>query len=152
MLKRSVSKKGPGVVALPGLLKIKRVTNPATKARQGRNPATGEPMMIKAKPARTVVRAPAALSGRLSRTRSQVPCLLNPVQSSTDPSPSKRRWSQLPPCRQRVGNLRDGDLSRWRTRPVRNIIDRAVVVNPAVAARGSKPPPGGRSVRSPGAR
>jgi nucleoid DNA-binding protein len=57
LVKRSVSKKGPGVVALPGLLKIKRVTKPATKARQGRNPATGEPMTIKAKPARTVVRA-----------------------------------------------------------------------------------------------
>jgi nucleoid DNA-binding protein len=29
---------------------------PATKERMGRNPATGEPMMIKAKPARTIVR------------------------------------------------------------------------------------------------
>jgi nucleoid DNA-binding protein len=57
LIQRSVSKKGPGVFAFPGLLKIKRVTKPATKARQGRNPATGEPMMIKAKPARTVVRA-----------------------------------------------------------------------------------------------
>ena len=36
---------------------IKRVNKPATEARQGRNPATGEPMMIKAKPARTIVRA-----------------------------------------------------------------------------------------------
>ena len=57
LIKRDVGRKGPGVFALPGLLKIKRVTKPATKARQGRNPATGEPMMIKAKPARTVVRA-----------------------------------------------------------------------------------------------
>jgi nucleoid DNA-binding protein len=57
LIKRDVGKKGPGVFALPGLLKIKRVTRPATKARQGRNPATGEPMMIKAKPARTVVKA-----------------------------------------------------------------------------------------------
>jgi nucleoid DNA-binding protein len=57
LIQRSVSKKGPGVFALSGLFKIKRVTKPATKARQGRNPATGEPMMIKAKPARTVVRA-----------------------------------------------------------------------------------------------
>ena len=57
LIKRDVGKKGPGVFALPGLLKIKRVNKPATKARQGRNPATGEPMMIKAKPARTVVRA-----------------------------------------------------------------------------------------------
>jgi nucleoid DNA-binding protein len=57
LIRRDVGKKGPGVFALPGLLKIKRVTKPATKARQGRNPATGEPMMIKAKPARTIVRA-----------------------------------------------------------------------------------------------
>ena len=57
LIKRDVGKKGLGVFALPGLLKIKRVNKPATKARQGRNPATGEAMMIKAKPARTVVRA-----------------------------------------------------------------------------------------------
>src|SRR5260370_31479645 len=57
LIKHEVGKKGPGVVALPGLLKIKRVHKPATKPRQGRNPATGEPMMIKAKPARTVVKA-----------------------------------------------------------------------------------------------
>jgi nucleoid DNA-binding protein len=58
LIKKEVGKKGPGVVALPpGLVKIKRVFKPATKARQGRNPATGEPMMIKAKPARTVIKA-----------------------------------------------------------------------------------------------
>ena len=39
LIKRDVGKKGPGVFALPGLLKIKRVSKPATKARQGRNPA-----------------------------------------------------------------------------------------------------------------
>jgi nucleoid DNA-binding protein len=57
LIKKEVGKKGPGVFALPGLLKIKRVHKPATKERQGRNPATGEPMTIKAKPARTVVKA-----------------------------------------------------------------------------------------------
>jgi nucleoid DNA-binding protein len=57
MIKKDLSKKGPGVVTLPGLLKIKRVHKPATKARQGRNPQTGEAMTIKAKPARTVVKA-----------------------------------------------------------------------------------------------
>jgi nucleoid DNA-binding protein len=56
IIRREVGKKGPGVVTLPGLLKIKRVHKPATPARPGRNPATGEPMMIKAKPARTVVK------------------------------------------------------------------------------------------------
>lgn len=57
LIKHNVGKKGPGVFALPGLLKIKRVNKPATKERMGRNPATGEPMLIKAKPARTVIKA-----------------------------------------------------------------------------------------------
>lgn len=56
-INQEVGKKGPGIFTLPGLLKIKRVEKPATKARQGRNPQTGEPIMIKAKPKRTVVRA-----------------------------------------------------------------------------------------------
>lgn len=57
LIKKEIGKKGPGTFVVPGLLKIKRVHKPATKARQGRNPATGEPMTIKAKPARTVVKA-----------------------------------------------------------------------------------------------
>ena len=57
MIKKDLGKKGPGVVTLPGLLKIKRVHKPATKARQGRNPQTGEAIKIKAK---TVVRLRAA--------------------------------------------------------------------------------------------
>jgi nucleoid DNA-binding protein len=56
-IKDQLGKKGPGVVTFPGLLKIKRVRKPATKARQGRNPKTGEPMTIAAKPARTVAKA-----------------------------------------------------------------------------------------------
>ncbi len=39
------------VFKLPGLAKIAVRKKPATKARMGRNPATGEPMMFKAKPA-----------------------------------------------------------------------------------------------------
>lgn len=54
---QEIGKKGPGIFTLPGLLKIKRVEKPATKARQGRNPQTGEAIMIKAKPKRTVVKA-----------------------------------------------------------------------------------------------
>jgi nucleoid DNA-binding protein len=61
-IKGQLSKKGPGIFVLPGLLKIKRVEKPATKARPGKNPRTGEPMMIKAKPKRTVVK-PLALKG-----------------------------------------------------------------------------------------
>ena len=56
-IKQEIGKKGPGVFILPGLLKVKRVEKPATKARQGRNPQTGEIITIQAKPKRTVVKA-----------------------------------------------------------------------------------------------
>jgi nucleoid DNA-binding protein len=54
---RAQISKGPGVVNVAGLLKVKKVIKPATKERMGRNPQTGEPMLIKAKPKRTVVKA-----------------------------------------------------------------------------------------------
>jgi len=54
---RELGKKGPGVFVVPGLLKLKVVRRPATKAKQGVNPFTKEPMTIKAKPARNVVKA-----------------------------------------------------------------------------------------------
>lgn len=56
-IKQELGKKGPGIFNLVGLLKIKRVEKPATKERMGKNPATGEPMMFKAKPKRIVVKA-----------------------------------------------------------------------------------------------
>ena len=45
-----------GVVTLPGLAKMKVVKKPATKAREGINPFTGEKMTFKAKPASKKVR------------------------------------------------------------------------------------------------
>ncbi len=58
LIDREVGKKGPGLFTIPtGLIKIKRVMKPATKERMGRNPQTGEPVLIAAKPARTVVKA-----------------------------------------------------------------------------------------------
>ena len=45
-----------GVFTLPGLTKMKVVKKPATKARKGTNPFTGEEMMFKAKPASKKVR------------------------------------------------------------------------------------------------
>lgn len=48
--------KGCGIFNLPGLLKIYVHAKPATKARPGRNPATGEEIMISAKPASKVVK------------------------------------------------------------------------------------------------
>ena len=47
---------GAGQFTLPGLLKIKTLRKPATRARKGKNPFTGEEMRFKAKPARTVVK------------------------------------------------------------------------------------------------
>ena len=44
-------KRGPQQFKLPGIAKIAVRKKPATKARMGRNPATGEEMMFKAKPA-----------------------------------------------------------------------------------------------------
>lgn len=51
-----LSKKGPGEFNFNGLLKLRTVDKPATKARKGRNPFTGEEIMIKAKPASRKVR------------------------------------------------------------------------------------------------
>jgi hypothetical protein len=56
-IKKELGKKGTGVLALPGLVKMKRVTKPATKAGQRPNPfKPGEMMTVKARPARTDVK------------------------------------------------------------------------------------------------
>jgi DNA-binding protein HU-beta len=52
---KELKKKGAFVV--PGLAKFVVIKKPATKARKGTNPFTGEPMTFKAKPARKIVRA-----------------------------------------------------------------------------------------------
>jgi nucleoid DNA-binding protein len=59
MIKKDLGKRGPGTFTVPGLMKIKVVRKPATKARKGTNPFTGEEMMFKAKPARNVVKVQA---------------------------------------------------------------------------------------------
>ncbi len=56
LIKKDLGKRGPGVFSVPGLMKIKVVRKPATKARKGINPFTGEPTIFKAKPARNVVK------------------------------------------------------------------------------------------------
>jgi nucleoid DNA-binding protein len=56
LIKKDIGKRGPGVFTVPGLMKIKVVRKPATKARKGVNPFTKEEMMFKAKPARNVVK------------------------------------------------------------------------------------------------
>jgi nucleoid DNA-binding protein len=57
LIARDLGKKGPGQFVVPGLLKLKVVRKPATKAKQGVNPFTRAPMTIQAKPARNVVKA-----------------------------------------------------------------------------------------------
>jgi nucleoid DNA-binding protein len=49
--------KKSGVFVVPGFAKFVVIKKPATKAREGTNPFTGEKMMFKAKPARKIVRA-----------------------------------------------------------------------------------------------
>ncbi len=54
---RELGRKGPGQFTIPGLLKLRTVRKPATKARRGTNPFTGAEMTIKAKAARNAIRA-----------------------------------------------------------------------------------------------
>jgi DNA-binding protein HU-beta len=49
--------KKSGAFVVPGFAKFVVIKKPATKAREGTNPFTGEKMMFKAKPARKIVRA-----------------------------------------------------------------------------------------------
>ena len=51
-----LGKNGAGEFNFNGLMKLRAVKKPATPARKGRNPFTGEDIMIKAKPASRKVR------------------------------------------------------------------------------------------------
>jgi len=56
IIERHVKKRSPGKFILPGLIKVQVKRKPATKARKGINPFTGEKTTFKAKPARRVVK------------------------------------------------------------------------------------------------
>ena len=56
VIERHIKKRGAGKFTMPGLFKIVTIRKPATKARKGINPFTGEEAIFKAKPARTVVK------------------------------------------------------------------------------------------------
>jgi nucleoid DNA-binding protein len=56
LIQAHLSKKGPGEMNFAGLLKCRVIHKPATKARQGKNPFTGEMMTFSAKPARNVIK------------------------------------------------------------------------------------------------
>lgn len=59
LIERHIKKRAVGEFTLPGLMKIKSVKRPATKKRMGRNPATGEEIVIGPKPASIRVRVSA---------------------------------------------------------------------------------------------
>ncbi|MCZ6710238.1 MAG: HU family DNA-binding protein [Gammaproteobacteria bacterium] len=59
LIERHIKKRSVGEFTLPGLLKIRSVKRPASKARMGRNPATGEEILIGPKPASIRVRVSA---------------------------------------------------------------------------------------------
>ena len=56
LIDKNIGKGGPGVFNVPGLLKVMVVRKPATEARKGINPFTGQETTFKAKPARNVVK------------------------------------------------------------------------------------------------
>ena len=56
LIGKNLGKRGPGAFSIPGLMKVKVIRKPATKARKGINPFTKEPTVFKAKPARNVVK------------------------------------------------------------------------------------------------
>ncbi len=51
-----LSKSGPGILNVAGLMKVMVQRKPATKARKGINPFTKQEVMFKAKPARNVIK------------------------------------------------------------------------------------------------
>ena len=56
IIKKDLGRTGPGEFTVPGMMKITVQRKPATKARKGINPFTGEETVFKAKPARNVVK------------------------------------------------------------------------------------------------
>jgi len=56
VIERHLKKRGAGEFTLPGVAKFVVKRKPATKARKGINPFTGEETVFKAKPARNVVK------------------------------------------------------------------------------------------------
>ena len=54
---RHLKKGSVGVFTIPGLVRLRVTMRPKSKARQGRNPFSGEEITIPAKPARKALRA-----------------------------------------------------------------------------------------------
>jgi len=56
IIAKDLKKSGPEAVNLGGMMKVTVQRKPATRARKGINPFTGEPTVFKAKPARNVIK------------------------------------------------------------------------------------------------
>jgi len=70
MAERHMKKRGSGEFTIPEVgVKLRRVRKPATKARKGVNPFTGEEMVFKAKPARNQVKVTALKSLKETATK-----------------------------------------------------------------------------------
>ncbi len=59
LVKKQLGDGGPGEVTIPGLVKLKAKSTPATQDREGINPFTKEKAIIKGKPASRKIRASA---------------------------------------------------------------------------------------------
>ena len=93
MIIKELGKRGSGQFILPGLLRMRVVRKPATKARPGRNPFTGEAMTIKAKPARNVVRA---TPSKALKDRSDSRCRTDPrILAATAPHDAARERREM---------------------------------------------------------
>jgi nucleoid DNA-binding protein len=57
LVKKQLGDGGPGEVTIPGLIKLKAKSTPATQDREGINPFTKEKTIIKGKPASRKIRA-----------------------------------------------------------------------------------------------
>ena len=57
LVKKELGRRGPGEFVIPDMVKLKVRKVPAKPARMGRNPATGEEMMLAPKPASKKIRA-----------------------------------------------------------------------------------------------
>ena len=56
LIKKNLAAEGPGVFTISDLLQIKVVRKPATEEHKGINPFTKEEMIVKAKPAKSIVK------------------------------------------------------------------------------------------------
>jgi len=57
LMQGQLGENGPGEFTLPNIVKLRVAQKAATKEREGRNPATGEKIVIQGKPAHKVVKA-----------------------------------------------------------------------------------------------